>query len=116
MSAYAAILIENSLRPSESSEQCLQRMFKLNAKCDADSFLYSLSHFECDSHMVHNLTQQHLPPLVTNAVMSSLFTYEHSSPFSLAARLHQCRANHSYYINNGWVFPRQTSYSIQYHP
>ena len=30
----------------------------------------------------------------------------HSSPLSLAARLHQCRANHSYYINNGWAFSR----------
>ena len=32
----------------------------------------------------------------------------HSSPLSLAARLHQCHANHSYYINNGWTFSRQT--------
>ena len=37
-------------------------MFKFNAKLDADSLLYSLSHFECDSHTVHMLTQQHLPP------------------------------------------------------
>ena len=35
-------------------------MFKLNAKFDADSLLYSLSHFECDSHTVHMLTQGHL--------------------------------------------------------
>ena len=27
--------------------------FKLNAKFDADSLLYSLSHFECDGHTVH---------------------------------------------------------------
>ena len=37
-------------------------MLKHNAKFDADSLLYSLSHFECDSHTVHMLTQQHLPP------------------------------------------------------
>ena len=37
-------------------------MFKLNAKFDADSLLYSLSHFECDGHTVHVLTQWHLPP------------------------------------------------------
>ena len=32
-------------------------MFKLNAKFDADSLLYSLSYFECDNHTVHMLTQ-----------------------------------------------------------
>ena len=32
-------------------------MFKLNAKSDADSLVYSLSHFECDGHTVHTLTQ-----------------------------------------------------------
>ena len=37
-------------------------MFKINAKFDADSLLYSLSHFECDSHRTYMLTQQHLPP------------------------------------------------------
>ena len=37
-------------------------MFKLNAKFDTDSLLYSLSHFECDGHTVHMLTQRHLRP------------------------------------------------------
>ena len=38
-------------------------MFKLNGKFDADSLLYSLSHFEYDVHTVHMFTQQHqLPP------------------------------------------------------
>ena len=32
-------------------------MFKLNAKFDADSLLYLLSHFECDGHTVHMLPQ-----------------------------------------------------------
>ena len=32
-------------------------MFKLNAKFDADLLLYLLSHFECDGHTVHMLTQ-----------------------------------------------------------
>ena len=41
---------------------------------------------------------------------SPLFTHAHSSPLSLAARLHQCCTNHSCYINNGWIFPIQTSY------
>ena len=40
-------------------------MFKLNAKLDADSLLYPLSHFECDSHKVYML------PL-TSTVKSSL--------------------------------------------
>ena len=37
-------------------------MFKLNAKFDTDSLLYSLRHFECDGHTVHVLTQWRLPP------------------------------------------------------
>ena len=87
-------------------------MPKLNAKFDADSLLYSQSHFECDSHIVHMLTQRCLPPPLTSTVKSSLFTYTHSSPLSLAARLHQYGANHSRYINNGWTFSRQTSYAV----
>ena len=63
---------------------------KLNAKFDADSLLYSPSHFECEGHTVHMLTQRCLPPPLTSTVKSSLFTHAHSSPFPLAARLHQC--------------------------
>ena len=75
--------------------------FKLNAKFDAHSLFYSLTHFECVSHTVHVLTQ--LPPL-TSTVKSSLFTHAHSSPLSQVAGLHQCHANCSHYINNGWIF------------
>ena len=32
-------------------------MFKLDEELDVDELLYSLSHFECDSHTVHMLTQ-----------------------------------------------------------
>ena len=35
-------------------------------------------------------TQWHLPPPLTSTVKSSLFTHAHSSPLSLAARLHGC--------------------------
>ena len=84
-------------------------MFKLNAKFDADSLLYLFSHFECDSHTVHMLSQWCLPPPLTSTVESSLFTHVHSSPLSLAARLHRCRSKCSHYTNNGWTFSRQTS-------
>ena len=56
------------------------------------------------------LTQWHLPPPLTSIVKSLLFTHAHSSPLSLAARLHWCCANRSRYINNGWTFSRQTLY------
>ena len=79
-------------------------MFKLNTECDADLLLYLLSHLECDSHTLHMLTA----PL-TGTVKSSLFMHAHSSPLSLAARLYQCRANHSRYISDGWTSPGQTS-------
>ena len=87
---------------------CCGGMFKLNAKFDAALLLYSLSHLECDSHTVHMLTQWHLPPPMTSTVKSSLFKCAHSSPLSLATRLHQCHTKHSHYINNGWNFSRQT--------
>ena len=86
-------------------------MFKLNAKFDADSLLYSFSHFECHGHTVHMLTQRHWLHPLTSTVKSSLFIYAHSSPLSLPARLHQCCTNYSRYINNGWTFSRQTSYT-----
>ena len=35
-------------------------MLKLDAKFDADSLLYSFSHFECDDHTVHVLTKRRL--------------------------------------------------------
>ena len=85
-------------------------MFKLNAKFDADSLFYSFSHFECDGHTVQMLIQQHLPPSLTSTVKSSLFTHAHSSPLSLAARSHRCRANCSPNINHGWTFSRQALY------
>ena len=88
-------------------------MFNFNAKFDADLLFCSLCHFECDGHKVHILTEQHLPPL-TSTVKSSLFTHAHSSPLSLAARLHRCHANCSCYIKNGWNFPRPMSYSYIY--
>ena len=85
-------------------------MFMLNVKFDADYLLYLLSHFEWDCHTVHMFIQGHLPSPLTIIVKSSLFTHTHSSPLSWVARLHQCHANHSCYINNGWTFSRQTLY------
>ena len=37
-------------------------IFELNVRFDADLLLYSLSHFECDGHTVHMLTQWCLHP------------------------------------------------------
>ena len=85
-------------------------MFKLNTNFDEDSLLYSLTHFECDGHTVHTLTQWLPLPSLTSTVKSSLFTHAHSSLFSLAVKLHWCCIKCSYYINNGWTFSGQTSY------
>ena len=40
-------------------------IFELNAKFGLELLLYSLSHFECDSHTVHIHTQGHLLPTLT---------------------------------------------------
>ena len=82
--------------------------FKLNAKFDADLLLYLLIHFECDGHTVHKLNQWRLSPPLTSTVKWSLFTHAHSSPLSLAAKLHGCHTNLSHYVNNGWTFSQQT--------
>ena len=89
-------------------------MFKLNMKFDADSLLYLLSHFECNSHTVHMLTPWHPPPPLTGIMKSSLFMHAPSSPLSLAARLYQCHMNHSHSINYGWNFSRQSSCTCPY--
>ena len=59
-------------------------------------------------HSAHTPSIVSTTPL-TSTVKSSLFTHTHSSPLSLAARLHRCCTNHSCYINNGWTFSGQTS-------
>ena len=114
-SVYAVLLfvlhpLHRPWKPSESSSSFCWGMFKLNAKFDADFSLHLLSHFECNGHTVHTLTQRCLPPPLTNTIRSQLFTHAHSSPLSLVARLHGCCANCSHYINNGWTFSGQASY------
>ena len=64
-------------------------MLKLNAKFDTDLLPYLLSHFECDGHTVHMLTQQYLPPPLTSIGKLSLFMHAQSSPLSLVASLHR---------------------------
>ena len=88
-------------------------MLKLNANFDADSLFYLLSHFEHDSHTVHTITQQRLPPPLTSTV-KLLFTHVHSSPLSLAPKLHQCHTIHCWYINNGCAFFGQISLYIDF--
>ena len=67
----------------------------------AQNLMQIHSHFECNGHTVHMLTQQCLPPPLTSTVKLSLLTHAHSSPLSLAARLHRCRTNRSLCVNNG---------------
>ena len=86
-------------------------MFKLHAKFDADSLLYQLRCFECDSHTVHMLTQWHLLPPLTSTVKSSLFKHVHSSHSPWLPGYMDVMHNHSRYINNGWTFSSQTVYN-----
>ena len=83
-------------------------MFKVNTKFDADSLLYSLSHFECEGRTLHMLTQWCPPTPLTSTVKSSFFTHALSSPLSLAARLCWWHSNCSPYIDNGCTLSRET--------
>ena len=79
-------------------------MFKLNAKFDVDSLLYSLSHFVWHGHTVHMFIQLCLLPPLTRIVKWLLLMHAHSILLYLAARLHWCGASFSQYINSGWTF------------
>ena len=84
-------------------------MFKLNAKFDADSLLYLLNHFECDTHTVHMLTQWHVLPPLTSTVKSSLFMHVYYSPLSLVVSLNRYSGNYSH-IYTGCTFSGRTLY------
>ena len=86
-------------------------MFKLNAKFDADSLLYLLSHFECDGHTVHMLTQRFLPPPLTSTVKSSLFTMHMPVHSPWLPGYINVTQTVLVMFNNGWTFSRQTSYA-----
>ena len=83
-------------------------MSKLDPESDADLLLCWLSHFECDGHTAHMLTQQCLPPPLTSTVN------RHHSPMCIPGHSpwlpYWCCTNCSCYINNGQTFSRHISY------
>ena len=79
--------------PTVSAEECsslTQNLMQIHCST------HSVSHFECDGHTVHMLTQRCLPPPLTSTVKSPLLTHVHSSPLSLPTRLHHCCTNYSW--------------------
>ena len=80
------------------------------------SLMQNLIQIHCSTHSVilNVMATQYTCPLngvyhpLTSTVKSPLFRHVHSSPLSLASRLHWCWANCSLYINNGWAFSGQT--------
>ena len=56
----------------------------------------------------YTCSQQCLPPPLTSTVKLSLFKHAHSSPLSLAARLHRCHANHSCILTMAVLFSGHT--------
>ena len=106
-----AALIASSLkafwiRRIVSMEECSSLTQNLmQTHCSARSVILNVTatQYTCPLNSVYC-------PQLTCTVKLSLFTHEHSSPLSLAARLHWCHANCSHYINNGWTFSGQTLY------
>ena len=98
------------LWPSESSIQSME---------ECSSLMQNLMQTHCSTRSVIlnatatpytcSLNGVYCPHWVSTMKLT-LFMHLHSSPFSLAARLHQWCANRSCYINNGSTFSRQTSY------
>ena len=99
------------LQPPESSEQFPRRneCSSLTQNLIQIHWLYSLILNVMATQYMCSLNSIYQPPL-TSTGKSSLFTHVHSSPLSLATRLHPCHTNHSRYINNGWAFSGQTSF------
>ena len=87
---------------------------------ECSSLLQNLTQIHCSSHSFwmwqphsrHAHSMASTTPPAISTVKSSFFTPTHSSPLSLAAKLHQCHTNCSRYINNGWTFSRHTSYTV----
>ena len=93
-----------------STEECSSLMQNLmQIHCSSDSVILKAT----ATQYTLSLNSFSTTPL-TSTVKLSLFTHAHSSPLSLAARLHQCHTNHSSYINYGWTFSGQTLYSQIY--
>ena len=76
---------------------------------------------ECSSLMQNLIQIHHSTPSVILDARATQYTHTLNGVYhahwrvqwschSLAARSHQCCANHSRYINNGWPFSRQTLY------
>ena len=84
-------------------------MFKLKARFDADLLPYSLILNATATQYTRSFNGVYHRPPLTRAVTVSLFTHAHSSPLSLAARVHRCCAKSSHCINNGQTFSGQTS-------
>ena len=76
-------------------------------KFDADLLLCWLSHFKCDSHTVHMLTQWCLlPPLTSKVIIAHACIFQSTL---LGCQVIWCHANHSLYFD--WTFSIQTSLS-----
>ena len=89
-----------------SMEECSSLMQNLmQIHCSTRSVILNVmaTQYRCSLNGVYH-------PLWLVPVKLSLIMHAHSSPLSLAARLHQCHANRSRYINNDWTIFRQTSY------
>ena len=89
-------------------------MLTLNAKLDADSLLYLLSHLNAmATQCTCSLNSTYQPHwLIQWSHHYSRIQHMYSSPLSLAARLHQGHANCSHYINNSWTFPDRPWYIL----
>ena len=90
---------------------CEEECSNLMAKFNADSLLYSLSDFECDSHTVHMLIQGIYHPhwLVSEVIIVHACTFQSTLlGCQFTSMSHTCS-----HINSGWTLSGQTSYIIK---
>ena len=90
---------------------------------ESSSLTQNLMQIFCSTHSVilnvmatqytHSLNGMYCPHWLVH--WSCYLSCAHSSPLSLAARLHWRHPNHSHYINKGWIFPGQTLFYIYTH-
>ena len=118
--AWEGVLLWWSCQPQVAQSYSLLNHRMVSAE-ECSSLMQNVMQIRCSTHSVilNAMATQytHLMALLSplsSTVKLSLFTHEHSSPLSLAVRLHQCHANLSLFINNGWTFSGQTSFIYIY--
>ena len=107
-SCLSPIAVDFWIIPIVSAEECpslTQNLMQIHCSTHSVILNANVTQYTCSLNGIYH------PHWLVQWSKWSLFMHVHSSPLSLAARLHQCCENCSCYINSGWTSSGQTSYT-----